>query len=99
MDLFVQHKALTAYTGRQFTPPNKLCGFWFCECPYTVHVHVYIHVHTVIYGTNFWQQAAAESNRDWSRVDLSLYARFFTGWGKAVSWCKMCVTLDHDTGD
>jgi hypothetical protein len=37
--------------------------------------------------------------RDWSRVDPSIYAQCFTGWAKSPSWCVICVTLDHDTAD
>ena len=53
----------------------------------------------VIYDSSYRKQAAASGNRDWSKVDPSIYSRSFTGWAKSTSWCELCVTLDHDTAD
>jgi hypothetical protein len=53
----------------------------------------------VIYDTIYRRHMAETGQRDWSRVDPSIYARCFTGWAKSPSWCVICVTLDHDTAD
>ena len=42
---------------------------------------------------------AETDQRDWSKVDPSIYAWCFTGWAPPPSWCTLCVTLDHDTAD
>lgn len=53
----------------------------------------------VIYNTLYRRHMAEIGQRDWSKVDLSIYARCFTGQAKNPSWCVICLTLDHDTAD
>ena len=53
----------------------------------------------VIYDTSYRRHMAEIGQRDWSKVDPSIYARCFTGWARSSSWCMLCVTLDHDTAD
>ena len=53
----------------------------------------------VIYDATYRRHMAETGQRDWSKVDPSIYARCFTGWARPPSWCTLCVTLDHDTAD
>ena len=53
----------------------------------------------MIYDTNYRRHMAETGQRDWSKVDPSIYARCFTGLARSPSWCTICVTLDHDTSD
>ena len=50
----------------------------------------------VIYDANYRLHMAESGQRDWSKVDPSIYARC---WAHAPSWCTICVTLDHDTAE
>jgi hypothetical protein len=51
-----------------------------------------------VYDINYCHHMADIGQRDWSRVDPSIYARF-TGWVRSPSWCTIYVTLDHDTSE
>ena len=53
----------------------------------------------VIYNATYRRHMAETGQKDWSKVDPSIYARCFTGWARPPTWCTVCVTLDHDTGD
>jgi len=50
----------------------------------------------VIYDVAYRQCMEETGQKDWSKVDPSIYARSFTGWAKTSSWCTWCVSLDHD---
>ena len=47
------------------------------------------------YDTHYRVNAAAAGNRHWSRLDIDLYTRFFTGRAKAVSSCSTCDSTSH----
>ena len=47
------------------------------------------------YDTHFRVAAAATGNRQWSKVDVDLYTRFFTGRAKAVACCHVCDSTQH----
>ena len=47
------------------------------------------------YDTHFRVAAAATGNREWSKVDVDLYTRFFTGRAKAVACCHVCDSTQH----
>ena len=47
------------------------------------------------YDTHFRVSAAASGNREWSKVDVDLYTRFFTGKAKSVSCCYICDSTLH----
>ena len=53
----------------------------------------------VIYDTSYRRHMAETGQRDWSKVDPSIYARCFTGWVWSPLWCTICISLDHDTSD
>ena len=42
------------------------------------------------YDTHFWVAATATGNREWSKVDVDLYTRLFTGRAKSVACCHVC---------
>ena len=47
------------------------------------------------YDTHFRVNAAATGNRQWARLDIDLYTRFFTGRAKAVASCSICDATAH----
>ena len=50
----------------------------------------------VVYDQNFWQEAAEIGQKDWSKVDPSIYAQCFTGASiSQENWCKHCHSIDH----
>ena len=49
------------------------------------------------YDTHYRVNAAATGNRHWSRLDIDLYTRFFTGRAKAVSSCHTCDSTSHSS--
>ena len=53
----------------------------------------------IIYDSSYRRYMAETGQRDWSKVDPSIYARCFTGSARSTAWCEVCITLDHDTSD
>ena len=50
----------------------------------------------VVYDQNFRQEAAEMGQKDWSKVDPSIYAQCFTGASiSQENWCKCCHSIDH----
>ena len=47
------------------------------------------------YDTHFRVAAAATGNRSWSKLDVDLYTRFFTGRAKMVVCCSLCDSSQH----
>ena len=53
----------------------------------------------VTYDAAFRQQAAITGNRQWSRVNPSLYSICFSGVARAGTRCELCLSLSHPTRD
>ena len=53
----------------------------------------------VNYDAAFRRQAAATSNRQWSRVNPSLYSICFAGSARTSTRCDLCLSLTHVTRD
>ena len=52
----------------------------------------------VVYDLNFRQDAAEAGQKDWSKVEPSIYTQCFTGAGiNQESWCRRCHSIDHAT--
>ena len=52
----------------------------------------------VVYDLNFRQEAAETGQRDWSKVEPSIYTQCFTGAAiNQESWCRRCHSIDHAT--
>ena len=52
----------------------------------------------VVYDQNFRQEAADSGNKDWSRIDPSIYTQCFTSAAiSSESWCKFCQSVDHNS--
>ena len=47
------------------------------------------------YDTNYRLAAAASSNCTWSRLDMDLFTRFFTGRARLVATCVYCNSTGH----
>ena len=47
--------------------------------------------------TNYRQHMAETGQKDWSKVDPSIYSRYLMGWSRPNSWCEWCVSLDHNS--
>ena len=53
----------------------------------------------IVYDINYRQHMAETAEKDWSKVDASIYSRCLTGWARPTTWCEWCVSLDHETND
>lgn len=53
----------------------------------------------VNYDSAFRRQAAATGNRQWSRVNPSLYSICFAGVARSSVRCDLCLSLDHRSKD
>ena len=54
----------------------------------------------IVYDQNFRQEAADMQNKQWAKVDPSIYAQCFTGMAlRAEAWCRYCHVLDHTSED
>ncbi len=53
----------------------------------------------VNYDLAFRRQAASTGNRQWSRVNLSLYSICFAGAARASKRCDLCLSLTHEAKD
>lgn len=53
----------------------------------------------VNYDSAFRRQAAATANRQWSRVNPSLYSICFAGSARMSTRCDLCLSLTHPTMD
>ena len=53
----------------------------------------------VNYDSAFRRQAAATGNRQWSRVNPSLYSICFAGVARSSVRCDLCLSLDHHSKD
>ena len=53
----------------------------------------------VNYDSAFRRQAAATGNRQWSRVNPSLYSICFAGVARASVRCDLCLSLNHRSKD
>ena len=51
------------------------------------------------YDAAFRRQAAITGNRQWSRVNPSLYSICFSGVARAGTRCELCLSLSHPTRD
>ena len=51
----------------------------------------------IVFDTNYCQHMAETRQKNWSKVDPSIYSRCLTGWARPTSWCEWCVSLDHDS--
>ena len=52
----------------------------------------------VVYDLNFRQEAVETGQRDWSKVEPSIYTQYFTGAAiNQESWCRRCHSIDHAT--
>ena len=51
------------------------------------------------YDVGFRRQAAATGQRDWSRVNSSLYAICFTGRARRGQRCELCLSAAHRTAE
>jgi hypothetical protein len=52
----------------------------------------------VVYDQNFRQEVTDSGNKDWARVDPSIYTQCFTS--AAIStegWCRFCQSVDHSS--
>ncbi len=50
----------------------------------------------VNYDLAFRRQAASTGNRQWSRVNPSLYSICFAGAARASKRCDLCLSLTHE---
>ena len=50
----------------------------------------------IVYDQNFRQEVADMQNKQWAKVDPSIYAQCFTGMAlRAEAWCRYCHVFDH----
>ena len=50
----------------------------------------------IVYDLNFLQEAAESGQKDWSKVEPSIYTQCFTGAAiNQESWCRSCHSIDH----
>lgn len=47
------------------------------------------------YDTHFRVAAAATENKDWAKLDVDVYTRFFKGRAKTVQCCTICDSMLH----
>lgn len=52
----------------------------------------------VVYDQNFRQEAADSANKDWAKVDPSIYTQCFTSVAiSTVGCCRFCQSVDHSS--
>ena len=52
----------------------------------------------IVYDQNFRQEAADSGNKDWAKVDPSIYTQCFTNAAISIEgWCKFCQSVDHSS--
>ena len=49
-----------------------------------------------IYDEAYRDAAASSGNKQWSKVDESIFAKVFTGRARRMKWCTTCDAVGHD---
>ena len=49
-----------------------------------------------IYDEAYRDAAASSGNKQWSKVDESIFAKVFTGRARQMKWCSSCDAIGHD---